>query len=408
MTRTISASEADSPYAWMRLLASVAISTIGGVGMWSIAVVLPTLQADFGVTRADVSLAYTAVMAGAVVGGPVMGWLSDRFGIVIPVAGGTVSLALGLALASRAGSIGQFALVHGFLIGVGTSASFGPIIADISLWFARRRGLAVAIASSGSYLAGTVWPLVIQPLAQSVGWRRTYLGIAVFCLCSVLPLLLALRRPTPRGHGPRSERPAASPAGASAGAGNGLQLLLMLAGVACCIAMAMPQVHIVAYCADLGYGPARGAEMLSLMFATGIVSRVGFGWIADRIGPTPALLVSSTLQAASLLAYFGANGLASLYVVTAVFGLVQGGIVPTYALIVRECYPPAEAGRRVGLVLSSTLAGMAIGGWMSGAIFDATLSYRAAFLNGFAWNLLNMAIAGWLLLRLPRYRTAAA
>ena len=408
MTRTISASEADSPYAWMRLLASVAISTIGGVGMWSIAVVLPALQADFGVTRADVSLAYTAVMAGAVAGGPVMGWLSDRFGIVIPVAGGTVSLALGLALASRAGTIGQFALVHGFLIGVGTSASFGPIIADISLWFARRRGIAVAIASSGSYLAGTVWPLVIQPLAQSVGWRRTYLGIAVFCLCSVLPLLLALRRPTPRGHGPRSERPATSPAGASAGAGNGLQLLLMLAGVACCIAMAMPQVHIVAYCADLGYGPARGAEMLSLMFATGIVSRVGFGWIADRIGPTPALLVSSTLQAASLLAYFGANGLASLYVVTAVFGLVQGGIVPTYALIVRECYPPAEAGRRVGLVLSSTLAGMAIGGWMSGAIFDATLSYRAAFLNGFAWNLLNMAIAGWLLLRLPRYRTAAA
>src|SRR6185312_16647062 len=230
--------ERDSTYAWVRLLAGVLISTIGGVGMWSIAVVLPTLQADFGVTRADVSLAYTAVMAGAVVGGPLMGWLSDRFGIVMPVAGGTVSLALWLALASRAGSIGQFALVHGFLIGVGTSASFGPIIADISLWFARRRGIAVAIASSGSYLAGTVWPLVIQPLAQSVGWRRTYLVCRLLLEKKKLPLLLALRRPTPRDHGPRSERPAASPAGASAGAGNGLQLLLMLAGVACCIAMA--------------------------------------------------------------------------------------------------------------------------------------------------------------------------
>ena len=195
-------------------------------------------------------------------------------------------------------------------------------------------------------------------------------------------------------------------AGAFAGGGNGLQLLLMLAGVACCIAMAMPQVHIVAYCTDLGYGPARGAEMLSLMFGTGIISRLSFGWIADRIGPTPALLISSSLQAASLLAYFGANGLTSLYVVTSVFGLVQGGIVPTYALIVRECYPPSEAGSRVGLVLSSTLAGMAIGGWMSGAIFDATLSYRVAFLNGFAWNLLNMAIAAWLLLRLPRRRMA--
>jgi predicted MFS family arabinose efflux permease len=242
-------------------------------------------------------------------------------------------------------------------------------------------------------------------MAQWVGWRHTYFGIAVFCLCSMLPLLLALRRRLPVDAGRHSAHGFA-PRRAFAGGGNGLQLLLMLAGVACCIAMAMPQVHIVAYCTDLGYGPARGAEMLSLMFGTGIISRLSFGWIADRIGAAPALLISSSLQAASLLAYFGANGLTSLYVVTAMFGLVQGGIVPTYALIVRECYPPSEAGSRIGLVLSSTLAGMAIGGWMSGAIFDATLSYRAAFLNGFAWNLLNMAIAAWLLLRLPRRRMA--
>ncbi len=372
--------------------------------MWSIAVVLPTLQADFGVTRADVSLAYTAVMLGAVLGGPAMGWLSDRFGIVVSVAAGATLLALGLALAGQTATVWQFTLVHGLLIGVGTSASFGPVIADISLWFEQRRGVAVAIAACGSYLAGTVWPLVIQPLAQSVGWRHAYLGIAVFCLCAMLPLLLALRRRLPQEHRARSGEADRSPAAASRGAGNGLQLLVMLAGVSCCIAMAMPQVHIVAYCADLGYGPAQGAQMLSLMFGTGIVSRLGFGWIADRIGPAPALLVSSSLQAASLLAYFGANGLTSLYIVTAVFGFVQGGIVPTYALIVRECYPPSEAGSRVGLVLSSTLAGMAIGGWMSGAIFDATLSYRAAFLNGFAWNLLNTTIALWLLFRLPRYR----
>jgi MFS family permease len=143
------------------------------------------------------------------------------------------------------------------------------------------------------------------------------------------------------------------------------------------------------------------------MLGTGIISRLGFGWVADRIGPLPTLLLSSSLQAASLLLYLGSDGLMSLYAVTALFGLVQGGIVVTYTLIIREYYPPAEAGTRVGLVLSSTLAGMAIGGWMSGAIFDATLSYRAAFLNGFAWNLLNMAIAGWLLWRLPR-RPAAA
>src|SRR5215471_9110760 len=298
--------EVDSVYAWLRLLAGVLTSTIGGVGMWSIAVVLPTLQADFGVTRADVSLAYTAVMLG--VGGPLMGWLSDRFGITVPVAIGTAMLALGLALASQAATMWQFTLVHGLLIGGGASASFGPVIADISLWFAKRRGVAVAICSSGSYLAGTGWPLVIQPLAQWVGWRHTYVGIAVFCLCSMLPLLLALRRRLPREAGRHSAQVGSPRAGALAGGGNGLQLLLMLAGVACCIAMAMPQVHIVAYCTDLGYGPARGAEMLSLMFGTGIISRLSFGWIADRIGPVPALLISSSLQAASLLAYSAPTG----------------------------------------------------------------------------------------------------
>jgi len=397
-------SDIDGPYAWLRLLASVLISTIGGVGMWSITVVLPTLQADFGVNRADVSLAYTAVMAGAVLGGPVMGRLSDKFGIVAPVGIGCAMLALGLALASQAAAIWQFAVIHGLLIGIGTSASFGPVIADISLWFERRRGIAVAICSSGSYLAGTVWPLVILPLAQSAGWRHTYLGIAVFCLGSMLPLLLALRRRLPLEYRMRARPADAAPAESPGAAMNRLQLLLVLAGTSCCIAMAMPQVHIAAYCSDLGYGPAHGAQMLSLMFGTGIISRLGFGWVADRIGPAPAWLISSSLQAASLLGYFAANGLTSLYVVTAIFGFVQGGIVPTYALIVRENYPPSEAGSRVGLVLSSTLAGMAIGGWMSGAIFDATLSYRAAFLNGFAWNLLNMGIAICILLRLPQYR----
>ena len=203
--RTIGA--VDSQYAWLRLLASMLISTIGGVGMWSIAVVLPALQADFGVARADISLAYTAVMAGAVVGGPTMGWLSDRFGIIPCVALGAALLSLGLALASQAANVWQFALVHALLIGVGTSASFGPVIADISHWFVQRRGIAVALCSCGSYLAGTVWPLVIQPAVQAVGWRRTYLGIAVFCFCAVLPLLLALRRRMPQERNARPRQP---------------------------------------------------------------------------------------------------------------------------------------------------------------------------------------------------------
>jgi MFS family permease len=398
----------DSPYAYLRLAVSVLLSTTGGVSMWSIAVVLPLVQADFGIDRADASLSYTAVMLGFVLGGPLMGRLSDRMGIVAPVALGAIMQGIGFAAASQAAGNWQFALAHGVLIGVGGSASFGPVIADISLWFLRRRGIAVAICSSGSYLAGAIWPLVIQPLAQSAGWRQTYLGIGVFCIAAMLPLALALRRRKSTAIGDRvasmrSGRPVL-PTGLTP---NRLQLLLMLAGVFCCVAMAMPQVHIVAYCADLGFGTASGARMLSLMLGAGIISRLSFGLIVDRIGPLAALLLSSSLQAASLLLYFWANGLTSLYVVTALFGLVQGGIVLTYTLIVREYYPAAEAGTRIGLVLSATLAGMALGGWMSGAIFDATLSYRAAFLNGFGWNLLNIAIAGWLFVRLPRRRYAA-
>ena len=406
---TADAGQIESPYAWARLAVSLAVSTIGGVALWSTAVVLPLIQIEFGLDRASASLPYTAVMLGFVVGGPAMGWLADRFGIAVPAAISATMLGVGLLLSSQADSIWQFTLVHGFLIGIGGSASFGPLIADVSLWFARRRGIAVAIASSGSYLAGTIWPLAIQGLSGSIGWRSTYSGIGVFCLLTMLPLVLALRRRRPVVVEPstalsRSSRPML-PAGLTP---LRLQLMLMLAGAFCCMAMAMPQVHIVAYCVDLGYGSANGARMLSLMLGTGIISRLAFGWVADRIGPLPSLLLSSSLQAASLLLYLTSEGLMSLYAVTALFGLVQGGIVVTYTLIVREYFPPAEAGTRVGLVLSSTLAGMAIGGWMSGAIFDATLSYRAAFLNGFAWNLFNLAIAAWLLWRLPRRRYALA
>jgi MFS family permease len=403
-----SASEVESGYAWARLAASLLFSTIGGASLWSTAVVLPAIQAEFAVDRASASLPYTAVMAGFVLGGPLMGRLSDRFGVAAPLGLGATMLALGFAAASRAGDIWQFTLLHGLLIGVGGSATFGPVIADVSLWFTRRRGIAVAIGASGSYLAGTIWPLVIQPLAQSYGWRHTYLGIAIFCLATMLPLLLALRRRPPgTGEAQFQSRPQAEHALPPGLTPARLQLLLMLAGVACCAAMAMPQVHIVAYCVDLGYGSANGARMLSLMLATGVVSRLAFGWVNDRIGSLRTLLLGSSLQAACLLLYFRSEGLMSLYGATALFGLVQGGIVPTYALIIREHYPAAEMGTRVGLVMSSTLAGMAIGGWMSGAIFDATLSYRAAFLNGFAWNLLNMAIAAWLLWRLPMRRAPA-
>ena len=404
--------EVDSPYAWFRLSMSLLISMIGGVGLWSVVVILPAVEADFNLVRADASLPYTVTMVGFAFGGILMGRLADRFGIVVPLRFGAVALAAGYALTAQAENLWQFALLQGLLIGMlGSSASFGPVISDVTHWFQRRRGIAVAIGASGSYLAGTVWPPVVQSFVETYGWRDTHMIIAGICLCTLLPLSAALRERSPRAPAPVPGTMAAAPAQESVESSlprPAIQGLLLVAGISCCVAMAMPQVHIVAYCADLGFGTARGAEMLSLMLATGIVSRLLFGWIADRIGALRTLVLSSVMQGLSLLLFLPFTGLVSLYAVSALFGLAQGGIVPTYALIVRRVFPAAEAGTRVGLVLSATLLGMALGGWMSGKIYDLTLSYDAAFLNGVAWNLLNLSVAVFLWLRIDRRRPAQA
>jgi MFS family permease len=423
--------ETDSRHAWFRLWVSLALATIGGCGMYIVVVVLPAVQAEFGVARGGASLPYMATLAGFGLGGILMGRLTDRFGVALPVAIGATSLALGAFAVASAGSLTTFAIAHGLLIGMfGSSATFSPLVADISFWFVRRRGIAVAICASGNYLAGTVWPPIVEHFVGTVGWRQTYVGVGVFCLVTMLPLAWLLRRRTPatlRGARPAQSaapaQPAAAPA-APAGAAApvigmpadaaaapqtalglsppALQTLLCIAGLACCVAMSMPQVHIVAYCGDLGYGPARGAQMLSLMFGFGIVSRLVSGVICDRIGGLRTLLLGSTLQGVALLLFLPFDSLASLYVISALFGLFQGGIVPSYAIIVREYFAPQDAAVRVGTVLTATLLGMALGGWLSGAIFDLTGSYDAAFVNGIAWNLLNVSIALWLLGRARR------
>jgi MFS family permease len=293
-------------------------------------------------------------------------------------------------------------LAHGLLIGIGSSASFGPLMADISHWFVRRRGIAVAIAASGNYLAGTIWPPVVQHFIANNGWRATHTGIGLFLIVAMLPLVFLLRRRIHHHHNSTANVAAARRQAQAPFSPLTLQVLLCIAGVACCVAMSMPQVHIVAYCGDLGYGVARGAEMLSLMLGFGIISRVASGFIADRIGGVRTLLLGSVLQGAALFMYLWFDGLVSLYVISALFGLFQGGIVPMYAVIVREYFSPKQAGTRVGLVLMATLLGMALGGWMSGAIFDLAGSYQAAFVNGIGWNLVNVTIMGWLLLRSRR------
>ena len=404
----------DSAYAWRRLWASLALSTIGGVGLWTLVVVLPSVQADLGLVRADATIPYTATMLGWAAGGVLMGRLADRFGVVLPILLGTIALAAGFVLSAMAHSLAPFALAQAVLVGLlGSSSTFTPLVADVSHWFRRRRGAAIGIVASGNYLAGTLWPPVIQLLVGLWGWRSTFVAIGLFCLATMLPLALLLRRPTPREDSGATSALAARDRAADAPAPispNALQAVLVVAGITCCLAMSMPQVHIVAYCADLGYGPARGSEMLSVMLGFGVVSRLVSGWICDRIGGVRTMLLGSALQMLSLMLYLPFDGLISLYVVSALFGLAQGGIVPSYAIIVRERLPAAEAGQRIGVVLMATIVGMAAGGWLSGAIFDWTGSYQAAFLNGIGWNAVNVAIGLWLLLggRTPARRPRPA
>jgi MFS family permease len=395
----------DTPYSWARLVVCLVLGTLGGVGMWSPVVILPAVQADFEISRGAASLASTATLVGFAGGGIIMGWLTDRFGAMIPVLLGSITMAAGLALASLAPDIGTFALIQGVVIAMfGSSATFVPLMADISRWFDRRRGVATALCACGNYLAGAIWPPLMQPFLESYGWRDTYLGIAVICAVTMVPLALLLRR-----------RPVA-PSVPSVRDGRLaldvprplLTVLLAFAAVSCCVAMAMPQVHLVAYCADLGFGAARGAEMLSVMFAVGVASRLFFGFVVDRIGGLANLLLGSFMQMASLALYLFFDSLTSLYLVSALFGLVQGGIVPSYAIIVREYFPSAEAGTRVGIVLMASLGGMGLGGWLAGAIYDATGSYSAAFLNGVIWNAVNVAIVLWLLGRRRASALAAA
>jgi MFS family permease len=395
----------DSPQAWVRLALALVLGAIGSVGMWSPVVMIPIVQAEFGTTRGAISLAFTLSMLGYGLGGIVTGKTTDRFGIV-PVMGLSIVL-LGLAyvLAGLSSTLWQFLFLY-FLIGLGGAVTFGPLMAEVSHWFERYRALAVTIVASGMYAGGAIWPPLLEWGARTAGWRTAHIAVGLFSAVAMSIVLMALRARI--GGAARFGHLNAPPPRLDLQLdANALTAMLCIAAVSCCVAMAMPQVHLVAYCGDLGYGVARGAEMLSLMMAFGIVGRIASGFMADRIGGIRTLLIGSLAQGFSLLFYMFFDSLSSLYFISAMFGLFQGGIVPSYAIIVRESISAHEAATRVGMVMSASVLGMSFGGWVSGVIFDATGSYAAAFLNGLAWNALNVVIVVTLLLR-ARRRLAVA
>ena len=388
----------DTSYAWFRLAVTLVIAIFANTGMWAVITIMPALEAEFATSRATTSLPFTMNMIGFALGNLVIGRIIDKIGVTLSVMAAAIVSAAAFLLSTMTGDIYLLAGVHLFL-GFGTAAGFGPLITDISHWFLKQRGIAVALIASGNYLAGGIWPLFLSDILAEDGWRAAYLMLAGITLVVILPLALLLQRKLPEaGHqiatqqvNENIQKTHISP--------MRLQLLLCVAGVACCVAMSMPQVHIVSYCVGLGYGPAVGAEMLSLMLFGGVISRIGSGLIADRIGGIRTLLLGSFAQGVALVMYLPFDGMASLYVVSFVFGLSQGGIVPSYALVVREFLPPREAGARIGVVIMMTIIGMALGGWMSGWIYQVTGSYQAAFINGIAWNGLNLGIIVWILTR---------
>ena len=388
---------APSIYPLVRLITSLVLVTMGGAAMYAVIVVLKPVSFEFDVGRGVASLPYMMFMITGGVGGVVMGRLADRFGVMMPALIGCVGLPAGMAGAAFAEEFWQFCVSLGVLSGLlGTSALFAPMAADISHWFTRRRGLAVAIVITGTYLAGALWPPIVQASLDARGWRETFVAIAILMACVMLPLVALLyRKPAAliEAQAARMAPGAGRPLGVAPGT---LQCLICAAGLGCCIAMAAPQVHIVAHVTDLGYAAQHGAAMLSLMLGTGIVSRIGSGFISDRIGGLRTLLLGSVLQAVTLMAFLGADTLTLLYVVSGVFGLSQGGIVPSYTIIIRTFFPAHEAGRRVGWAMLFTFAGMALGGWMAGALYDLTGSYTASFINAVAFNVMNAAIVVFL------------
>ena len=341
----MSVPRSSNVYPVVRLLASLLLMTIAGSAMYAAILVLEPAAEEFGTGRGAGSMPYTLFMIGFGLGGIMMGRLSDRFGIAATALLASLCLPAGLLFAARATELWHFSVSLGVLCGLfGMSATFAPVASDISHWFSARRGLALGIVISGTYVAGAVWPPVLQHWIDTHGWRATFQGLGNLTLFTMLPLGIVLYRPAriDRSDGSvtrNGSRP--HPLGFS---GRSLQGLLCIAGIGCCAAMAMPQVHIVPLVLDLGFDAVHGARMLALMLGFGVVSRLVSGWISDRIGGLKTLLLGSALQGLVIFAYLFAGGLTALYVLAVAFGLSQGGIVPSYTMIIRALFPRRRGG----------------------------------------------------------------
>lgn len=393
---------------WVAASLTLAILSVSYGAPLIVVVGLKPIAQSLDTDRSVVALSASLVWLGTGLGGIAMGWIADRVGMRPVVIFGALMSALGLCV-SALGSSWALVLGSGLLIGLlGNSAHFPPLVTYVSRWFDRRRGTAVALISSGQYVAGIIWPSVFERSMAEFGWQTTMLGFGAVIAATIVPIALFLRPPP---------RPARALITASAGRRhvqalrlrpNAVQASLCAAAFLCCVPMAMPAGHLVALCSDLGIPAARGAAMLSVLLASAFVSRMFWGWAADRIGGLGAVFAGSACQAVAIAAFVATKDEAGLFAVSAAYGLGFSGIIPAYVVAIRDLFPASEASWRVPTLLFTGMSGMAFGGWFAGALYDHFGFYAPAFAAGVLFNLANLAVIGFLLVRQVRRSRVAA
>lgn len=390
----------ESRASWIAAFITLGILSISYGAPLMVVVGLKPIQDALGTDRSVVALAGALVWVGTGLGGIMMGWLADRIGIRSTVLIGAVMMAAGLAVSST-GSVWALFVGHGLLIGlVGNGAIYAPLVVYVSRWFDRRRGSALALISSGQYIAGIVWPAVFERGIAQYGWRLTMLSYSAVVLAVILPLTLLFLRPSPEAHAvhalSRDPRRGAPVLGMPA---NLVQVLICVAAFFCCIPMAVPNAHLVAFCSDIGIPPAHGAAMLSVLLACAFLSRQFWGMLADRYGGLRAVMAGSACQAVAIGCFLLTQNEVGLFAVSAAFGLGFSGIIPSYVVAIRELFPSSEAAWRVPTFFFLGMSGMAFGSWLAGELYDQFGFYAPAFGVGVFFNLANLVIISFLVAR---------
>ena len=385
----------DSGLAWLRLFLVFLLCTLGFIGMWSIVMIMPSIEKEFQITRSSVTIPYILTMFGFGIGNIIIGKFTDKYGIKKPIIFGFTILIIFYYISIISPNFYVLSLIQ-FGLGFSSAVLFGPMMNDISYFFKKNKGLAVSITASAQHFAGAMWPFFLTFFLAEEKWREAHIFIASVCIVFVPILIFFIFRMNYNQKLVFNKINNFKDNIATSLTNEKFQRLLMIASVGCCVGMSTPQVHIIPICIDQGLSIITGGKILSIMLFCAVLSRIVFGYIADKIGPLKTLLIGSSLQTITLILFIPFNSLIALYIVSILFGLSQGGIVPSYALIVKKYLPNKDAAERIGLIIFFTIIGMSIGGWMSGKIYDLTNSYTLGFLNSICWNLMNVMIIGYI------------